>query len=111
MRSKATLNNVFLFLTEAATGVFRAVPPFHSLSAIPSNAIFFGSILGFQRFCAKSLELIRRQEDVGNDLFGFGMIWPYYRYILNHSERRLAAHNRIVGGALLLSVVYANLLA
>lgn len=97
--------------TEAATGIFRPVPPFYSLSAIPSNAIFFGSILGYQRLCCKSLELIRRKEDAINDLFGFVMIAPYYHYVLNHSHARLVAHNRIVGGMVAASVVYANFLA
>lgn len=97
--------------TEVATGIFRPVPPFYALSAIPSNAIFFGSILGYQRLCAKSCELGRRKEDILNDLFGFAMIWPYYHYVLNHSHRRLVAHNRIVGGVVAGSVVYANFLA
>jgi hypothetical protein len=97
--------------SEAATGVFRPVPPLSSLSAVPQNAIFFGAILGVQRFCSKSLELVRRQEDIFNDLFGFGMIWPYYHVLLSHSERRLLLHNRIVGGSVVLAVAYANLLA
>jgi hypothetical protein len=96
---------------EAATGVFRPVPPFSSLAAVPQNAIFFGSILGVQRLCCKSLELARRQEDIFNDLFGFGMIWPYYNYLLNHSERRLILHNRFVGGSVVMAVVYANFFA
>jgi hypothetical protein len=78
---------------------------------VPSNAVFFGSILAFQRFSAKSLELLRRTEDVYNDLFGFAMIYPYYTTILNHSEKRLLRHNRLVGGTVLLAVLYANLLA
>lgn len=104
------LTNSDLFI-EASTGVFRPIPPFGSLSSIPSNAIYFGSILGFQRLCCKSMELVRRQEDIGNDLFGFAMIWPYYHYFLNHSERRLISHNRFVGGSLILCIVYANFLA
>jgi hypothetical protein len=96
---------------QLATGVFKPVPPFSSLSGIPSNALFFGSILGMQRFCAKSMELVRRQEDGLNDIFGFGMIWPYYRYVLNYSERRLLWHNRILGSAVVVSVVYANFLS
>eukprot|EP00977_Amphora_coffeiformis_P017293 scaffold5538_cov159-Amphora_coffeaeformis.AAC.11 len=96
---------------EVATGIFKPVPPFYSLTAIPSNALFFGSILGYQRLCAKSLELVRRKEDVVNDIFGFAMIWPYYHYFLNHSHQRLVSHNRVVGGMLVASVVYANFLA
>ena len=96
---------------EAASGVFRPVPPFGAISTLPSNAIYFGSILGFQRLCCKTLELLRRREDYVNEVFGFGMVYPYYRYILNHSERRLLRHNRIVGGTVLLSIVYANFFA
>ena len=54
---------------------------------------------------------MRRQDDVFNDFFGFAMILPYYRYILNHSEARLILHNRVVGGVFVASVLYGNLLA
>lgn len=101
----------FALLAEASTGVIRIVPPFGAFSGVPANAIYFGSILGAQRLCSKTLELVRRKEDVYNEIFGFGMIWPYYQYILSHSERRLINHNRIVGGAVVLSMIYANLLA
>ena len=57
------------------------------------------------------MELLRRKEDIGNELFGFAMIYPYYHYLLNHSERRLIGHNRFVGGTVALCIVYANLLA
>jgi hypothetical protein len=57
------------------------------------------------------MELLRRKEDIGNEMFGFAMIYPYYHYFLNHSERRLISHNRIVGGTVVFCVVYANLLA
>ena len=46
-----------------------------------------------------------------NEVFGLGMLYPYYRHVLNHSEKRLAAHNRVVGGIVVVSVLYANLLA
>jgi len=96
---------------EAATGVFRPIPVLGAMSSLPSNAIYFGSILGYQRLCCKTLELMRRREDYINELFGFGMIYPYYRYILNHSEKRLARHNRIVGGTVILSLLYSNFFA
>ena len=54
---------------------------------------------------------MRRKEDAINDIFGFAMIWPYYHYVLNHSHQRLVSHNRLVGGALVASVLYANFLA
>jgi hypothetical protein len=95
---------------EAATVIFRPVPPFSSLSSIPTNALYFGCILGFQRLCSRTLELVRRKEDGINEIFGFGMIWPYYHYILNHSERRLLNHNRVVGSIMILSVLYANVI-
>lgn len=98
-------------MTEAATGVFKSVPPFGAIASMPSNAIYFGSILGFQRLCSKSLELIRRREDYVNEIFGFAMIYPYYRVLLNHSENRLIRHNRMVGGIVILSIAYANFLA
>jgi hypothetical protein len=111
--------------TEAATGIFRPIAPFSALSAIPSNALFFGCILGVQRLSSKSLELFRRKEDVYNDLFGLVVLLPYHHYCLSssaspHSENnnnkpqrhsRLLTHNRAVGGIIVLSVLYANLLA
>jgi hypothetical protein len=54
---------------------------------------------------------MRRKEDPFNDLFGFAMIYPYYTAILNHSERRLIRHNRLVGGSIIIAILYANLLA
>ncbi len=54
---------------------------------------------------------MRRKEDLWNDLFGLAMIWPYYRFVLNHSESRLVLHNRIVGGSLAAAVVYATFIA
>mmetsp|Transcript_19828 Transcript_19828/g.25530 ORF Transcript_19828/g.25530 Transcript_19828/m.25530 type:complete len:152 (+) Transcript_19828:179-634(+) len=92
--------------------IFRAVPLFGApLANMPSNAIFFGTILAVQRFTSKSVELIRRREDIYNDLTGFAALYPYYHYVLNHSERRLVAHNRMVGGAVVLALCYANFLA
>lgn len=67
--------------------------------------------MGVQRLCSKSLELIRHKEDIVNDMAGFAVIWPYYRYILNHSEKRLFYHNRFIAGSILLSVIYATNLA
>ena len=46
-----------------------------------------------------------------NELVGFAAIWPYHHYLLNHSEQRLRTHNRVVGGAVVAAVLYANLLA
>jgi hypothetical protein len=99
------------FPAEAASGVFRPVPPFRNLASIPQNAIYFGSILAWQRLCCKSLELVRRKEDLVNEAFGLGMVYPYYLYILNHSEKRLVRHNRVVGGVVVASAVYATLFA
>jgi hypothetical protein len=98
-----------LIIAEAATGIFRPVPPFSSFSAILSYGICFGCIMGVQRFSCKSLELLRREEDVYNDIFGFAMIYPYYTFFLNHSETRLIAHNRTVGTFLVASILYANI--
>jgi hypothetical protein len=67
--------------------------------------------MGVQRLCSKSLELIRHQEDIFNDMAGFAVIWPYYRYILNYSEKRLIFHNRFIAGSILMSVAYATALA
>ena len=52
------------------------------------------------------MELLRRQEDVWNDAFGLGMVYPYCRYILQHSERRFLLHNRIVGSGFVMTCMY-----
>jgi hypothetical protein len=101
---------------ESFTGVFRPMAPFSAISAIPSNALFFGCILGVQRLSSKSLELLRRKEDALNDLFGLAVLLPYYHFFLSSSpphlqRKRLFTHNRVVGGTIVLSVLYANLLA
>jgi hypothetical protein len=99
---------VALHIVEAATGVFRAAPPFSSLSAIPANAALFGSILGVQRFSCKSLELLRGREDVWNDAFGFVVTYKYYQTFLASSEKRLLMHNRLLGASVVAAVLYAS---
>ena len=89
----------------------RTIPPFGHLAGVPSHALFFGSLLGLQKLAAKSCELVRRQSDVGNELFGLGVVWPYYRYVLNHSERRLVLHHRLVGSLCVASLLYAQVVA
>jgi hypothetical protein len=93
-------------LKEAATGVFKAAPPFGSLSSVPTNAIIFGSLLASQRFGCKSAEYLRGRQDPWNDVFGCAVAYPYYQYFL---IKHVTRHNRVVGGAFVLAVVYANL--
>lgn len=95
---------------EAATGIFRAAPPFKSFSSVPTNALAFGALLGVQRFSCRSMELVRGQEDFYNDLFGCGCMYPYFRLFMN-TDRRLILHNRALGGAVALSVLYASVIA
>lgn len=102
---------MFIIFAETTSGVFRPAPPFSSLSSVPSNAIMFGTILGVQRISCKSLELLRRKEDVWNDMFGFVVTYRYYVYFLASTEKRLVNHNRVVGGCVILAIAYANLLA
>ena len=94
---------------------FCPVPPFQLLSSlhttIPSNAIYFATILAIQRWTSKSMELLRQRQDVYNDMTGFLILWPYYHFILNYSEQRLVTHNRLVGSTVVLAVLYANFLA
>jgi hypothetical protein len=93
---------------EAVTGVFRAAPPFSSMSSIPSNAVLFGAILGVQRLSCKTLEMLRGKDDIWNDVFGFGVTYKYYQTFLAKTETRLLRHNRIVGATVFMTVVYAN---
>lgn len=91
-------------------GVFKPAAPFSSLSSVYTNAAIFGSVLCVQRFGCKSLELMRRKQDVWNDLFGFGLAYMHYSTWLAKSERRLLMHNRVVGATVVGAVAYANLL-
>ena len=111
------IDNMLLFPTAANTRafvgeVFRPLPPLAGWWwAVPSNALYFGSILAVQRGAAKTLELIRRREDFYNDLFGVAVLYPYYHHILNHSEKRLVRHNRVLGTSVLIAFIYANFFA
>jgi hypothetical protein len=93
-------------ILEAKTGVFKPAPPFSSISSVPSNAIVFGSLLAVQRLGCKTSEYIRNTQDPWNDFFGCAVAYPYYQNIV---VRRPVLHNRVVGGAVLLSILFANL--
>lgn len=101
----------FMRVVEATTGIFKPVPAFSAMASVPSNAIVFGTILGVQRISCKSMELVRRREDVWNEAFGFAVTYRYYTYFLASTDKRLLRHNRIVGGAGIMAVIYATLLA
>lgn len=98
-------------LLEAATGIFRAAPPFSSWSSIPSNAVLFGSILGVQRLSCKTFEMLRGKDDIWNDVVGFGATYKYYQTFLAHSDKRLLRHNRFVGAGVAMTILYASVLA
>jgi len=101
-----------LYNLEAATGVFRAAPPFSSWSSIPTNAVLFGSILGVQRLSSKTLEMLRGSDSgFWNDAFGFGVTYKYYQTFLGHSDKRFLMHNRVVGAGVVMTVLYASVWA
>ena len=93
-------------LHEIKTGIFKPAPPLSSLRSVPSNAIIFGSLLAVQRFGCKTIELVRGKQDPWNDLFGCCVAYPYYQHFL---VKHVVGHNRVVGGAVVMAVVYANL--
>ena len=95
------------FSVEAKTGIFKPSPPFSSLSSIPSNAIIFGSLLAVQRFGCKSVEFVRGKQDPWNDILGCCIAYPYYQYFL---VKHVVAHNRVVGGACIMAILYTNML-
>jgi hypothetical protein len=72
---------------------------------------FFGGIMAVQRGVTKSVELVRQQEDLYNDLAGLMAVYPYYRYVLNHSPIRLQYHHRFLSTLVVGSLMYANFLA
>ena len=92
--------------TEAKTGIFKPAPPFSSLASVPSNAIIFGSLLAIQRFGCKTAEFARNTRDPWNDFFGCAVAYPYCQHIV---VRHPVTHNRVVGGGILLAVLFANL--
>lgn len=106
--SLLTVSPLTLWATEAATGVFKPAAPFSSLRSVPSNAAIFGTILCVQQLSASSLELIRRKQDMWNDVVGFAVTYTYYNTFLAKTEKRLLMHNRVVGATVLMAVVYAN---
>lgn len=94
-------------LQEAKTGIFKPARPFSSLASVPHNAIIFGSLLGVQRLGSKTSEYVRNSQDPWNDLFGCAVAYPYYQHFL---IKHVKIHNRVVGGAVVLSIAYANLI-
>ncbi|KAL7468204.1 hypothetical protein ACHAXS_008430 [Conticribra weissflogii] len=92
----------------AKTGKFVPLPPFSSLSSVGYFAALFGSIAIVHRVAAGGLGLARGgKEDVWNNLVGFAAVGGYWVTILS-VERRVVWNNRLVGGLVLGSVVYAN---
>jgi hypothetical protein len=92
------------------SGVFRPAAPFSAWSSIPSYAIVCGSLFGVQRLSSKSMELMRRQQDIWNEFFGYVVTYQYYSFFIGSTSQRFNRHNRFVGGAFLLTVLYANIL-
>ena len=90
----------------SAGGIIRA---FSSLSAVGHNAPPFAAVAGVQRLSSRGLELVRGRADLYNDLFGMGVTVGYIRLFFWGSDRRAVFHNRVVGGAVLACLAYANL--
>mmetsp|Transcript_2409 Transcript_2409/g.5218 ORF Transcript_2409/g.5218 Transcript_2409/m.5218 type:complete len:152 (+) Transcript_2409:18-473(+) len=93
----------------AKTGKFVPLPPFSSPSSVGYFAALFGSISIVHRVAAGGLGLARGgKEDVWNNLAGFAAVGGYWAKVLS-VERRVIWNNRLVGGLVLGSVVYANI--
>lgn len=53
------------------------------------------------------MEYLRGRRDPKNDFFGLAVAGTYYHYLYaNH----FLWHNRVVGGAVVLAIAYANLI-
>ena len=83
-------------------------PIFHRtfLPSVGHNAMVFGGFFALQRTTSSWLGLLRRREDYVNEVVGYAALVPYFRYILWHGDKRFIAHNRALGGALTLSILY-----
>ena len=95
--------------TPDAVVVARPTRPIVHRSFLPSighNAMIFGGFFAVQRTTSSWVGLLRGKEDYINETAGFVALGPYFRYVLWHGDKRYIAHNRALGGALALSVLY-----
>jgi hypothetical protein len=83
-------------------------PIFHRsiLPSIGHNAMIFGGFFAVQRTTSSWVGLLRGKDDFINETVGFAALVPYFRYILWNGDKRYIAHNRALGGALTLSILY-----
>lgn len=72
-----------------------------------SNGIFLGSVMGAFNFSMSLCRYIRRKDDKWNYIATAGVTGGFYTFIYTSPFRRIM-HNRIVGGILAGTVLYAN---
>ena len=95
-------------IAESRTGIFKPAPVLSQWRTIPSHSLLFGTLLGVQRLACKTAELLRGKQDPWNDAVGVGVAYPYYQSFLATNER-MAIHNRVVGGGIVLAIVLQQL--
>ena len=95
-------------LAIAKSGKFVPLRPFSSLSSVGYYGATIGSVAFVCRFASGGMAMVRNRDDILNDIFAFGAVTTYWVKVLSHNERAIW-NNRLVGGAIVSSVVYANM--
>ena len=91
----------------AQSGKYVPLRPFSSLSSVGYYGATMGSIAFVSTLASGGVAMARNQDDALNLIFGTGAAYAYWMKVLSHNERALW-NNRIVGGAIVGSFLYAN---
>mmetsp|Transcript_46457 Transcript_46457/g.68669 ORF Transcript_46457/g.68669 Transcript_46457/m.68669 type:complete len:165 (-) Transcript_46457:381-875(-) len=83
----------------------RLIPIY--LSSMTSNGLMFGGIFGAYSLSSSTMAYVRKENDIFNDVFGFGVTYGYIHNIWKTEFRELV-HNRVMGALVVGSIVYAN---
>jgi hypothetical protein len=88
--------------------IIRYKLPIVAISMV-SNGCFLGSVLGVFNFSNSTFRYVRKKDDTWNYVLSASITGGFYTYIFTSPHRRIM-HNRVVGGILAGTILYANLL-
>jgi hypothetical protein len=94
-------------LAIAKSGKFVPLRPFSSISSVGYYGATIGSVVFVSKFVSGGVAVLRSRYDLWNELIGFGAVAAYWSMVLSH-DTRVVWNNRLVGGALVGAVLYAN---
>jgi hypothetical protein len=95
-------------LAIAKSGQFVPLRPFSSLASVGYYGATIGSVVFVSKFVSGGMGVLRNRYDVWNELVGFGAVAVYWTKVLS-CDTRVVWNNRLVGGAVVGSVLYANI--